>query len=564
MIVDSLTFDITTFRKFRKTSNKTCYMMLKTKIVWESLLFVCAIFEAWSWKLHGVESGVIHQRIFLLFFANILFLTWKRLNRIEVKPIYRLGFLILIFYLLFPLINSEIIINHYRKRKVMVLITKVVKQQYNSVSLAETLIWKIYLFIQTGFFLIIGKIKSMVISHIFKNNPLTLHKRIIQLLNYLSWVRYLAPFIPVCNRMRFHISDIINKRRQQQKSETARRNWSNVLRSITKKQKIEMWVLRMQANFRKKHESRALDAIKNIQEKRSRMMSVTVHEKMAALMNVAKARRARQNTEATFQSKMQTQVSSQEDREHFWRIKKQLKEMRYRSNKLLLRPSTKFVLTWKIVAILSMLLEVLQLLASRHFFPKTMEIMPLEQSIIAIVPQEIAPCIVGNSDVSNKSKAFSTNLKFLRRIARLRTPDTNICLPITSNAWTTIAFMASIYLSRILVLLIRFISASDVFINFFTGEIDEVTGTIKPKSFFRRWIIPGLLLQLLINPSIEMLFHFIRKVIHFSFVEIGLTRMFYMFTATNCVIRVVVSHLHTFFLRFVAYQNKLVFTSVWR
>ena len=42
----------------------------------------------------------------------------------------------------------------------------------------------------------------------------------------------------------------------------------------------------------------------------------------------------------------------------------------------------------------------------------------------------------------------------------------------------------------------------DVFVKFFTGELDAVTGELKPKPFFRRWIIPGLLLQLLVNPAI--------------------------------------------------------------
>jgi hypothetical protein len=42
----------------------------------------------------------------------------------------------------------------------------------------------------------------------------------------------------------------------------------------------------------------------------------------------------------------------------------------------------------------------------------------------------------------------------------------------------------------------------DVFVKFFTGDIDPITGELKPKPFIRRWIIPGLLLQLLVNPAI--------------------------------------------------------------
>jgi hypothetical protein len=36
----------------------------------------------------------------------------------------------------------------------------------------------------------------------------------------------------------------------------------------------------------------------------------------------------------------------------------------------------------------------------------------------------------------------------------------------------------------------------DVFVNFFTGEINPKTGHLVPKDFFTRWFIPGLFLEL--------------------------------------------------------------------
>jgi hypothetical protein len=53
----------------------------------------------------------------------------------------------------------------------------------------------------------------------------------------------------------------------------------------------------------------------------------------------------------------------------------------------------------------------------------------------------------------------------------------------------------------------------DVFITFFTGEIDHVTGELVPKPFFNRWIFPGLFLQLLVNPSIGSVSNFVFSVI---------------------------------------------------
>ena len=42
----------------------------------------------------------------------------------------------------------------------------------------------------------------------------------------------------------------------------------------------------------------------------------------------------------------------------------------------------------------------------------------------------------------------------------------------------------------------------DVFVTFFTGELHPENGTLIPKPFFPRWILPGLILQLLVNPNI--------------------------------------------------------------
>ena len=50
--------------------------------------------------------------------------------------------------------------------------------------------------------------------------------------------------------------------------------------------------------------------------------------------------------------------------------------------------------------------------------------------------------------------------------------------------------------------IVGFICFLDVFITFFTGDYDE-TGTLVPKPFFKRWILPGLFLQLLVNPTME-------------------------------------------------------------
>ena len=49
-------------------------------------------------------------------------------------------------------------------------------------------------------------------------------------------------------------------------------------------------------------------------------------------------------------------------------------------------------------------------------------------------------------------------------------------------------------------LIVGLVCYLEVFITFFTGELDPNTGMLIPKPFFVRWILPGLLLQMLVNP----------------------------------------------------------------
>jgi hypothetical protein len=43
----------------------------------------------------------------------------------------------------------------------------------------------------------------------------------------------------------------------------------------------------------------------------------------------------------------------------------------------------------------------------------------------------------------------------------------------------------------------------DVFVTFFTGEFHPKNGVLIPKAFFQRWITPGLVIQLLVNPYMK-------------------------------------------------------------
>jgi hypothetical protein len=65
----------------------------------------------------------------------------------------------------------------------------------------------------------------------------------------------------------------------------------------------------------------------------------------------------------------------------------------------------------------------------------------------------------------------------------------------------------------------------DVFVTFFTGELDTETGVLIPKPFFTRWVFPGIALQLVLNPQMMVIRQYVWKM--FIFIQtVGPIRMY--------------------------------------
>jgi hypothetical protein len=56
----------------------------------------------------------------------------------------------------------------------------------------------------------------------------------------------------------------------------------------------------------------------------------------------------------------------------------------------------------------------------------------------------------------------------------------------------------------------------DIFVTFFTGEIDAENGSLLPKPFFSRWVFPGIVLQLLVNPQMESVSGYVWKFVMYA------------------------------------------------
>ena len=97
----------------------------------------------------------------------------------------------------------------------------------------------------------------------------------------------------------------------------------------------------------------------------------------------------------------------------------------------------------------------------------------------------------------------------------------------------------------------------DVFVTFFTGDIHPDNGVLIPKPFVKRWIAPGLVLQLLVNPYMKEVSERVFDTMYILF-DFGPVRV-YRWIATVCVPIAYISVVWIiipFWLNIVEYENK--------
>lgn len=68
------------------------------------------------------------------------------------------------------------------------------------------------------------------------------------------------------------------------------------------------------------------------------------------------------------------------------------------------------------------------------------------------------------------------------------------------------------------------IATLDVPIFFCTGAINEANGLLEARPFFERWVLPGVLIQLIVNPGLEPLSKFVSDMVSGT-AQVGLGRV---------------------------------------
>ena len=408
-------------------------------------------------------------------------------------------------------------------------------------------------------------IKTLV-STVFRN-PRRFRRTLKKILTVVRWMKYLAPLVGAINKLKGNVDDMRNKRRQKRIADKQRRV-QQLLWTTTPLQIREAQAATIIQRAHRAHMRRKALTVKGLQSSwgdTKHVAAITIQVALRSYLFRARLRLRKKASEFQRLCDIQQEQKEGLDRQ----AKKRLFELqdelcaeanRLINKRLLLRPNTRFAVAWKVLFVVSVVLEVTQL-ALKPWFEShknhgAVQRMSMPDFIaLSFVPTRASqrkecgyiPERKGVSSLdffwtrkrknqldaasmpwyctqpgSSIQEAYSDVLSLLLVPAPASEwPD---CRE-TKHKWRESAkgdskrwychepysYLHHIYrrvfdyLLDQFIIIISFVCFLDVFVTFFTGEIHALTGELIPKPFFARWLIPGLALQLLLNPQLATL-----------------------------------------------------------
>jgi hypothetical protein len=331
-------------------------------------------------------------------------------------------------------------------------------------------------------------------------HPLKLHFRLRQLATYIRWAKFLTPLIGTLNKFKGHCIDLHRKWSQRRRSRRANQLWHSTLSRMRQQRRYEAAILRIQRNFRTRRKSKTEKRMNLMKDRRSKTKSAKkIHLRLRR--QASQARLGIAKIDLVHAENSKRRMISESDILQMTLHKRGARDRRT----FLLRPDTNFAVLWKCVTVLTVLLEVFSL--------------------------SLAPKMTGELrklDLKEFAEMCAASLQ-------CNDPDT------MRRFWALVA----VQLAQFLANAVPVVSFASVFIEFYTGELSSESGLVVPKPFFSRWIVPGVLLQLLVNPSMKNTSRNVRAVMS-AVKSIGFARVASFYPLLILVWDVAVESLHWF------------------
>jgi hypothetical protein len=287
----------------------------------------------------------------------------------------------------------------------------------------------------------------------------------------------------------------------------------------------EAAVLRVQSAFRAMKARKTFIALHYIQDNKEFMAALKVQAVVRAALNRARVRLLKKRKElkrlhdqALVPKKYDASHMSATDRLRMYQLQEELKVKAKElvNERLLLRPNTTFAVYWKVLLVICIIFEICHLALKpemkRYKNKKKGERVNigelLDHHVIPAPMSEWEQCAPWLADAAKNRRELSPGPFGASQNRRSRRKEKKTmarpwyCQKSFVTAQSVYIVVLRIVWTQILDIM-GIVCFLDVFVTFFTGELDRDTGELKPKPFFTRWLLPGLLLQLLVNPQME-------------------------------------------------------------
>jgi hypothetical protein len=420
------------------------------------------------------------------------------------------------------------------------------------------------------------------IRHILGNalrHPLTYHTYYMKLLRFIRWMNYLIPILSKLPMLQDNCVDLYKKYKQRRHAMIAQNVRKLYKRQLSRASLENYSATYVQKTYRAYMQRKYMSAAIQFHDMILNDSVIRIQNAFRAALQRARARiqlkqlqlQKLKEQQQQQQRQLQQSTTSFDESDRFCVEALEYDVNKYLNEKLLLRPNTRRAIIWKFVVVTAMIAEIVFLLVLppllstyktplvRHKVPvsnhsqvssrilpastestssTTFDIEAALRALLVPVPVvELPQCHVEERMISINRPIqsmqfilFNVAESVHRTISVISRPQkAEITLPRTmpwycsSKRYRTIQSVYIVTLDLIisnLIYLIGTLCYLDIFVIFFTGKYDPNSGTLVPKPFMERWIVPGLLLQLATNPLMGNTYKYatfiFRKVVYFG------------------------------------------------
>jgi len=360
-------------------------------------------------------------------------------------------------------------------------------------------------------------VKTIIIRAI--RNPFRFRRRLGRSLRVLRWVKYLAPLFGTSNKLRENVSTLVKRYQQRHEAFVARRIREHLRNEMSEEELLEYCARLIQKTFRAHQCRKKLAALRLLQGSREEFAARRLQKRLVTCLKRGRRRLQLKELELRKLAEKQQLIRkkkeelSELERFRMYTLQEDLNREtnRFLNEKLLIRPNTTFAVTWRLMFVVAVVFEITQL-ALNPILAKYTSATGEPLRVVTYLEQTFVPLPIDmrpECDV-HKQKHRVNPLKFVSRVVLGRKQQSAMPATLPWYCESTLYSSWQQYLSGFVKLSIDYfldilgvICFLDVFITFFVGEYDNDSGCLGPKPFVKRWILPGILLQLLVNPRME-------------------------------------------------------------